>query len=157
MTRREQIEALVTPGDATVTKMMAAYSLDAIDHASREGRTLDYSEGSLHDVEAMIAKLHNTMPGRTGMVLGRGPTDEQIATVAKMYGGYIGFVMRFEWGEGEWVVPEDGPFAKALCLQYGRDALTSPPAKVYKRVVDGPADNIWYYYQVLSQGRKEHR
>ncbi|PTS88590.1 hypothetical protein DBR17_04365 [Sphingomonas sp. HMWF008] len=153
MTRREQIDALLATGEKTVATIMAAYSLDAVDHAAQLKRTLDYSEGSLHDVEAILGTLHRDLPAPQTRSKS-GPSDQQIETIAKMYGGYVGEVMRFEWGEGVWVVPESGPFAHALCLGYAKDALTSPPAKAYKRIVDGPADDIWFYYSVLADGRK---
>lgn len=157
MTRRIEVDAIAADdgSKATVGKMMAAFSLDAVDHAARNGRTLDFSEGSLHDVEALLAGLHNSIPGGFTRLLKRGPSPADIETVAKMYGGYIGYVMKFEWGEGDWILVEEGPFAGAICLAYGKGALTSPPSKAYKRIVDGPADDIWFYYQVLSQGRHE--
>lgn len=156
MTRRTQIDALLATGTKSVGTMMAAYSLDAVDHAAQQGRTLDYSEGSLHDVEALLGFLHRELPS-PAVRKTQGPTDGEIETFAKMYGGYIGEVMRFEWQEGDWVIPEAGPFQGALCLRYGNDTLTSPPAKAFKRIVDGPQDDIYVYYQVLSQGRKERK
>jgi hypothetical protein len=137
--------------------MMAGYSLDTVSYGAELGRTLDFSEGSLQDIEAMLAQLHNEMPGRFGRLIKRGPSEDDLALLAKMFGGYVGYVMRFEWGEGEWKIPEDGPFAGAICLAYGTDTLISPPAKVYKRIVDGPADDILSYYRVLSDGRKEKK
>lgn len=153
MSRRKKVEALLDGGEATVAKMMAAYALDAADHAAQLGQELDFSEASLHDVEAVLGRLHGDLPRGIGKMFKRGPDPAKIESIAKMYGGYIGEVMRFEWGEGEWIVPEDGPFARALCLAYGTDSVVSPPAKAFKRIVDGPQDNIWHYYQVFSQQR----
>jgi hypothetical protein len=135
--------------------MMAAYALDAADHAAQLGYELDFSEKSLHDVETALGRLHNDLPRGIRKVFSRGPNQTTIEKIAKMYGGYIGEVLRFEWAKGEWTVPEDGPFAGALCLSYDAESLTSPPAKAFKRIVDGPADDIWFYYQILTQGLTE--
>ncbi len=153
MTRREEVEALLRSGAKTIGVMMAAYSLDAVDHASQQGRTLDYSVGSLSDVEAILGALHRELPP-PAVRKQSGPSDDVIETIAKMYGGYLGEVMRLEWREGEWIVPDSGPFANALCLHYGKDSLVSPPSKCYKRIVDGPEDSIVYYFQVFSDRRK---
>jgi hypothetical protein len=134
--------------------MMSAFSLDAVDHAARQGVELDYSESSLTLVEEILGTLDAERPKGLFKLFRKGPSHSDFETVAKLYGGYIGEVMRFEWGMGEWIIPDEGPFAGALVLQYG-EAMTSPPAKVFKRIVDGSGDNVWYYYQVLKQGVTE--
>jgi hypothetical protein len=154
MSRREQVESRLDDGPATVEKMMGAFSLDAVDHAAQQGIELDYSESSLTQVEVILGKLEADRPKGLVKLFRKGPSQSDVETIAKLYGGYIGEVMRFEWGLGEWIIPEDGPFAGALVLEYG-EAMTSPPAKVFKRIVDGPGDDVWYYYQVLKQGVTE--
>ena len=64
MSRREEVEARLESDIDPVGKMMAAYSLDAVDHAARQGITLDYSEASIDDVEAILARLEATWPHR---------------------------------------------------------------------------------------------
>jgi hypothetical protein len=56
--------------------------------------------------------------------------------------------MRFEW-DGRWAVPEDGPLQGSLAILYG-DSGVSPPTKVFKRLTNGPEDNIEYYFQVFQ-------
>lgn len=153
MSRRDDVEARAASGEPTVDTMMAAFSQDAVSHASTMGKELDYSEASLADVEGILGVFETERPKGIRKLFSKGPSQEDIETVCKMYGGYVGEVMRFEWGEGDWMIPEDGPFAGALVLKYG-EAMTSPPAKIYKRIVDGPGDDVHYYYQVLKQGRE---
>jgi hypothetical protein len=150
--RRHEVESRLDDGAATIEKMMSAFSLDAVDHAARLGVQLDYTEASLEQVEAILGKLEAELPKGLAKLYRKAPSQSDIETVAKLYGGYIGEVMRFEWRVGEWVIPDDGPFAGALVLRYG-DAQTSPPGKVFKRLTEGAGDNIFYYYQVLKQDR----
>ena len=67
----------------TVSEMMEAYSLDAVDMAKGNfGETLDFSEGSIEVVERCLDKLHGSMPkGFLGKLFGRGPSREDIETV----------------------------------------------------------------------------
>lgn len=87
----------------TVADMMAAYAEDAVDHAkSAGGVTLDYSPASVEAVEAVLTKLHEALPkGFLARLFGRGPSPAEVATVSKMYGGYVGEVLRRARG-GEW-------------------------------------------------------
>jgi hypothetical protein len=138
LTRQQQVQAR-SEGEATIEKMMGAFSLDAVTHATKMGVSLDYTEASLNDVELILSKLENSRP-----------SEPDLQAASKCYGGYIGEVMRFEWGGGEWLVPSDGPFQGALTFQY-RQFLMSPPDKVYKRLTNGSEDNILFYFEVFKE------
>jgi hypothetical protein len=116
----------------TVADMMAAYAQDAVDHAKASaGVTLDYSPDSVRHVEDVLEKAY-----------------EDVATLCKMYGGYIGEVVR-RAGGGEWVIDTQiAPGQEVLSLRKG-DAAVFPPAKVHKRLTNGAEDNVWFYFQVL--------
>ncbi len=61
--------------------------------------SLDYSEGSVQQVETVLATLSETMPkGALGKLFTKGPSQREIEQMAKMFGGYVGEVIRPAWG-----------------------------------------------------------
>jgi hypothetical protein len=141
--------------EPTVADMMAAYAEDAVDHAqSAVGIALDYSPESIRNVEAVLEKLHAALPkGFLGRLFGKGPSADDLDRVSKMYGGYVGEVIR-RAGGGEWVFDtEIMPGQKVICLTKG-DTKIWPPAKVYKRLTNGPEDSVWHYSQVIMKDWK---
>jgi hypothetical protein len=127
--------------DARVAEIALAYAEDAVDIAARNfGICLDWSESSIRLVERMLEELHNQMPEAQ-------PDEETILTFAKMFGSYIGEVLRRHHG-GEWgIITFAGQQAPGL--QYGRGSWCWPWDKAYKRLVNGPEDNVWHYYLAL--------
>ncbi len=136
----------------TIANMMAAYAADAVQHA-KEGCniTLDYTPGSIRLVEHILETLRAGMPrGFLARLFGQGPSQDNIETVCKMYGGYIGEVVR-RTGGGEWVMDtEISPGRGVISLRKG-DSRIFPPEKVQKRLANGTEDNVWSYYQVLMK------
>jgi hypothetical protein len=137
--------------DFTITNVMQAYAQDALDFA-REGfqTDLDFSEHSIELVERILSLIHDTLPkdSSKGSQEAR-PSEDQIWRMAKIWGGYIGEVIRRRWG-GNWATGNFRFNNEAISLET-QDAVIFPPAKVYKRIVNGPEDNIWDYYQLLKQ------
>lgn len=135
----------------TVADMMAAYAEDAVDHAkSAGGVTLDYSPASVEAVEAVLTKLHEALPkGFLARLFGRGPSPAEVATVSKMYGGYVGEVLRRARG-GEWILDDEiVPGERTPCLRKGGFRIW-PTGKVHKRLGNGPEDNVWHYYRFVE-------
>ncbi len=137
----------------TVQDMMVAYAEDGIDYAQQTfGVTLEYSQESVQLVEEMLAKLHEdaAQKGFFARLIKKTPSDESIHHLAKMLGGYVGEVMRRHWG-GEWKLESEAfPGEEVITLQLnGGDVW--PHFKAGKRIVDGPEDNVWAYFQVLEQ------
>jgi len=136
----------------TITDMMVAYAMDAVDHAQKAfGRNLDYSLASVEAVEEVLAAMYEAKPkGLLGRLFKARPSPEVMWSFAKMYGGYVGEVLRRHRG-GDWFVDEEiVPGQKTLGLRKG-DHRIWPPAKVGKRLVNGPEDNVWHYLQVVSR------
>lgn len=106
------------------------------------GESLDCSPGSLSAVERILGAMHDyiSKPGNE-----ESRTDESTATVAKMFGAYVGEVVRRTYG-GQWALATDG----VLELRIG-DATIYPVGKVRKRLVDGPGDNIPFYFNAMSK------
>lgn len=133
-----------------VNEMMEAYALDAVDFAQEHFQyDLDYSVESVEHVDQILEGFDNELPTGFGRALRRGPSDEQIEQQAKVWGGYLGEVIRRRWG-GTWTIPDDGPMANALCLELG-DTLISPPARVYKQILNGSEESVSAYVAVLAR------
>lgn len=133
-----------------ISEIMDAYSQDAVDFARERFKiNLDFSENSLEQVESMLSDMHTALPRGLFAKLRNRPSDNQIWDMAKMWGGYIGEVIRRCWG-GEWrtSTPIDPGIVITLHV-LGHDIY--PPAKAHKRMINGPEDNIWHYYMVLRQ------
>lgn len=134
----------------TVTDMMQAYSLDAVEHAALAfGIQLDFSVASVEQVERILATLHRSLSsGSTARALSRGPDHQTIDQMTKMYGGYVGEVLRCEAG-GEWFFDEEiTPGSRVIGLRKdGRRVW--PPSKVSKRILEGEVDNVWVYINVV--------
>jgi len=136
--------------EPTANDMMSAYALDAVDMArARFGVELDFSEGSVQALEGILGNLHESVPTGLRRAFRRGPTQEQLDQMAKIWGGYLGEVMRRRWG-GEWATHTALQPGYILTLKLG-DHEIYPPARVYKRMVNGREDNVWHYYQVLRE------
>jgi hypothetical protein len=123
---------------------MQALALEAVEFARKHFDTdLDFSEASLEAAEAILGQLYDSLP-----MLDPRPSTGQVWQMSKMWGGYVGEVIRRRWG-GEWM-PEDPPQAGAFAtLRIGAVEI-NPPARVYQRLTNGPPDNVWHYYQVLT-------
>jgi hypothetical protein len=137
----------------TIGDMMAAYASDAVDHArSKFGIALDYSPQSIEQVEQVLSRLYAKTPRGIWKFLKKGPSEEVVDTLCKMYGGYIGEVFRRVHG-GHWEIRRDLVWTTAAVIALSRSGGMTffPPSKVYKRLTDGDGDNVWTYYRVLSR------
>lgn len=152
MNRLDEVRQRYDAGEGNIGEIMAAYSLDAIDHAAGLGVDLDFSEDSIQQVEAILGQTHQSRPAGIRKLFTRDVSADALENLSKMYGAYVGEVMRFEWVDADWTMPEDGPFQGAYTIDY-RGMLTSPPAKVFKRLSGGSDDNVWAYYRVLTDER----
>ncbi len=138
--------------EPTANDMMTAYALDAVDHAKNAfQRELDFSVDSVRQVEEILSAMHDTMPrGVLSKFLRRGPSKEDVWSFSKMYGGYVGEVLRRAAG-GEWFFDEDIiPGQRSVALRKG-DQRIWPPFKVGKRLTTGAEDNVWHYFQAVAK------
>ncbi len=131
---------------------MAAAARGAVEHAKKYWATeLDYSPGSIEDVELILARMHESIPRNTLLKLfKKGPTEEQMANIAIAYGAYIGEVFRREFG-GTWSKGEVLGQQDVLALQFTPQNMVFPPGKVWKRLHEGEEDNVWVFYQVIRK------
>ena len=131
----------ITP-DARLAGTIVAQSQLAIKTGKLQfGESLDFSSESLEQVERIMSALHKQVKeGAPDRKL----SDDQITELSKLWGIYVGEVIRRYYG-GQWSLADGVP---DLVLG-GRNA--SPLAKVRKRIVDGPMDNLKYYFTSIMK------
>ena len=136
----------------TANDMMSAYALDAVDYCNQAfGVPLDYSEESIKSVEEVLVQLYASLPKSfVSRLLKRGPSQKQIDSICKMLGGYVGEVMRRQWG-GSWKLASNvAPGAVVVTLELPGGTDVWPQSKVAKRLSNGSEDNVWSYFRVLK-------
>lgn len=129
--------------DPKIATVIGAYALDAVDHAKANfGVALDWSERSVEAVEQLLAQMNRMYVGSSPR-----PSEDEVSTVAKAYGSYVGEVYRRHHG-AEWgTMTIDGGSFPAVKARSG--AVFWPIGKALKRIKDGPAENIAFYYRGL--------
>ena len=133
-----------------LSEVMQSYAEQAVAAAAREHQIeLDYSEESLKQVENILERLHQPVPGvAPGAAAGPAPTDSATEDLCKMWGGYLGEVVRRRWG-GEWVL-ETYPGGNVLTVALSTPGGTVfPSLKIYRRLSQGGAENVWSFYCMM--------
>jgi hypothetical protein len=136
------LRTAMTP-DAKLAGWLVAQGQAAVKTAKLEWKeSLDFSEDSLDAIERIMSKLH----ARSKQAAPEGGfTEEQITQASKMWGAYVGEVIRRRYG-GQWSTAADG------VLQLALSGYTAQPiVKVRSRIVNGPADNIRFYYAAIAK------
>lgn len=108
---------------------------------------LDFSEASIARVEEVCEQLYDFVDEE----------ERDVAMYSRYLGAYIGEVFRRVVG-GEWVIHSD-KLGQVPAVRCG-DLTIFPHDKVRKRLVDGPRDNLFAYFEVFkgqaSGGRPTH-
>ena len=120
---------------------MSGGAASAVEFAADAGIKLDYSLASIKVVEQQLAGLHSQIPAKS-------PSAQEIRRMSLMFGAYMGEVLKRNYG---------GSWSKKSALHPGQDILTFhvrgkevwPHIKAEKRIIDGPEDNVWFYFQTL--------
>jgi hypothetical protein len=125
-----------------ISAMMLAFADEAVKMGrKRFEMELDFSENSLQKVEQILAHLANEMPESAGKTA--------IDEMSKVWGGYVGEVVRRRWG-GEWTVGyyPGGQFL-IITLNVNGSKLF-PSMKVNRRLTEGPQENVWDFYKTVK-------
>ncbi|HYN15999.1 MAG TPA: hypothetical protein VES66_09475 [Terriglobales bacterium] len=136
--------------DSRIEQIAEAYALDAVDLArERFHIALDWSDASVQDVESILKRLHEQISHAK-------PSAEQVSQFAKTFGSYVGEVFRRNHGARWGMVSLGNDSFPGLQAKRTR-AEFWPWGKVQKRLVNGPEDNVWHYFQILAaeDGRTE--
>ena len=122
--------------------MAEASALEAIDFArAHYSKRLDWTDDSVQSIEAIAGHLHETLPDPP-------PSEKEILALATMLGSYVGEVFRRNHG-ATWGIVSLGD-EKMPGLKSSHDGTTFWPwGRMRNRLLNGPEDNIWHYYQVL--------
>jgi hypothetical protein len=116
--------------DVTISVVMKAYAEDAVRIASKQGVTLDYTETSLESVDAILT----TISGASVLSPKSHEEEDQLWTLAKVYGGYLGEVVLRNLG-GEWET-HDNPDGTARVILRCKGVQMFPLEKAYKRLTE---------------------
>ena len=135
------LRTAITP-DAKLAGTIVAQSQAAVKSGKLKfSESLDFSSESLEAVERIMGQLHKQAKEAPA---DQRLTEEQITEASQMWGIYVGEVIRRYYG-GQWSLVDGVP---DLALG-GKNS--SPLAKVRKRIVDGPMDNLKYYFQSIMK------
>ena len=126
----------------SVESMVRAYSQAAVELAREFKATLDYTENSVMEVEAILAQFTQELAS------GQPPADE-MDEMCKLWGCYLGEVVRRRFG-GEWGIETyPGKQFATLTLNVGGNKLF-PSMKIHRRLTEGDNDNVWTFYKMVK-------
>ncbi len=135
--------------DVDFAQVMSSAAEDAVCQArALYDVKLDYTEGSVQAVEAILERIYQSLPRGLGRLFRRAPSNKEIMDCALVLGAYLGEVMRRQWG-GEWGPPM-AEISDVHATLHLPGPTVWPTAKVLKRLLNGAEDNVWLYYRVLK-------
>ena len=121
---------------ASVAEMVFSYSEQAVKAAEGLSIKLDYSEGSVAELESVVGKVT--------------PSEgDDMAEACKMWGSYLGEVVRRRFS-GAWSIETyPGKQFATLTLSVGGSKIF-PSMKVHRRLTQGESDNVWTFYKMVK-------
>lgn len=124
--------------------LMAEYAKDAVDTAREKFEiNLDYSLESIDSLDLILQSQFEARPTGWQLLYRFLPSKRKLRTLSRMWGGYLGEVIRRQWG-GEWLQPTDGPFKGGLTLLV-RGTMLSPVGRAHKQMVSGSDASVAAY------------
>jgi hypothetical protein len=136
---REVNQFISFEADPKIRQMAEDSSRNMI-HCAKEqfGIELDWSDDSIQEIERIAGRVHRSY-------LKDGPPLGRVASYYTMIGSYIGEVFRRNHG-GEWgVVTLNGE--RSPGIKHNPDGLFWPHVKAKQRILVGPEDNLFFYYE----------
>ena len=135
----------------SIGEMMESLAADAVTIAAREYKIdLDYAGGSLEQIESILAILFERSPQGMFADLAARPVDgAELERQCKLWGGYIGEVVRRRWG-GEWALAPYPGWKSLVPAVEINGARLFPLMKVHRRLTQGSEESVWTFYQMLS-------
>jgi hypothetical protein len=108
---------------------------------------LDYGVPSVESVEGILGRLHEEHRAHPFF-------PERIAAEANRWGAYVGEVARRVRG-GEWWRDSAHVGANTFPLVFGEQNEVYPCAWCYRRITNGPEDNVWVKFRLSVTERPE--
>jgi hypothetical protein len=107
---------------------------------------LNYSVASIEKVEKVLGSLHDQYV--------KNPSSIAVNGIASAYGAYIGEVIRRTEPGARWERDDPVGGEKSYPIIWG-GGNSYPMAWCYRRIVNGPEDNVWVKYRVLKDRRSQ--
>jgi hypothetical protein len=127
----------------SVDAMASFYAERAVALAREFRAQLDYSENSVMEVETILAALSQDLPVSK-------PSDDDVSEICKVWGSYLGEVVRRRFG-GRWSIETyPGKQFATLTLNTNGNKLF-PSIKVHRRLTEGDGDNVWNFYRMVKE------
>ena len=129
-------------------EIMASYAANAVNFAKTNfGISLDFTVESVAKVETIANGLFYMRPkGFIAKLFRKQPAENDVQTVCKMLGSYLGEVYRQNKG-GEWQINHEH---QAIGLLDGKNWIF-PLAKVYKRITNGKKDDLNLFFAEILE------
>lgn len=136
-----------------VQEQMSNLAKTAVRYAQSFNEELDYSKESIKAVEKILDYYSKDLQN---CAADEKPTEKQIWSMALIWGAYIGEVMRREL-EPDYVWTDEESFEERTphILTVGKNERTFPINKVYKRLINGPEDNVVSFVDVIIEVLKK--
>jgi len=118
---------------------------EAVKDARQQNRVdLDYSVASIEAVEKILSSLHDQYV--------KNPTSIAVNGLSSAYGAYVGEVIRRTEPGAKWERDDAVGGEKSYPIIWGGGS-SYPMAWCYRRIANGPEDNVWTKYRVLKDQR----
>ncbi len=134
----------------SLNQMMESYAQDAVKFAHEFQARLDFSEESLKDVEMILGRLKDPAAGARGAAKTLAPEPQEIETLCKVWGGYLGEVVRRKFG-GDWELSPYPGFQAVVPALNIHGSKLFPQMKVYRRLTETTDENIWTFYEMIRK------
>lgn len=132
-----------------VQDQMSNFAKTAVEYAQSFSEELDYGKESLAAVEKILDYYSHDLQCCT---VEEKPTENQVWSMATIWGAYVGEVMRRELGPDFIWTDEETLGNKIPHIRNTRtEAETFPIDKAYKRLVSGTENNIVTYFEVSME------
>jgi len=126
-----------TPENAGKHAQLAAAAAWNVDHVK-----LDYSPQSLAEVDRIVGGFHS-----------EGLSPEQVGSTVFSFGCYVGEVF-VRHADAHWRSAAETPMAELsgfpLVIELGKSSHCNPIGKVFKRLENGEADSLPYFFQMFT-------
>lgn len=135
----------------SIGEMMESFAADAVTVAAREYKiALNYGAESLEQIESILAMLCERSPvGMFADLAAKPSGEEDLERNCKLWGGYLGEVVRRRWG-GEWALAPYPGWQSLVPSVEVNGARLFPLMKIHRRLTQGSGESIWSFYQMLS-------
>jgi len=116
----------------------------AVNFSRESGLNLDYSIESIEKAELALSKVHEDFSTQNKNI--------DVEGLAMAFGAYIGESIMRNTPDSHWEQDHQvgGPNSFPLHWKGGESFVA---AWCYRRIKNGPEDNVWHKYQILSEQR----